>query len=135
MYRSILTTLAVTLLALVPPTLAQNAQRSERIELTTAAPVLVRSDRIEGFESVNYLVTLSAGQALKISLATNNISGSFRVYAAQRKQPLIDGDIVGNPHVFTTATAGEYIIQVYLLRLAARDYQSAEYTLELGLAQ
>ena len=51
-----------------------------------------------------------------------------------RLQIFVGGD-AGNTHSFRVPASGDYIIDVHLLRFAARDYQSAQYTLSVALAE
>lgn len=117
------------------PMLAQDAVRSERVifEEGHAARSLV--DSIAGFERVHYVVSARAGQLLTVSLASSNLSNTFDISAAAAPKPFFVGGDAGNTHSFRIQASGDYIIDVHLLRFAARDYQSAQYTLSVALAE
>lgn len=88
-------------------------------------------DSIIDFEVVAYVVPLRQGQSLRVMLATNNASNCFDIYAPGVAKPIYVGDDSGNNHQLVAQVSGDYVIKVYLLRLAARDGQTANYTLDL----
>lgn len=92
-------------------------------------------DEIVEYEAVFYTVSLRKGQTLHVVLATNNPSSCFDIYAPNVTKPVFVGADSGSTHDFVAQTAGEHVVKVFLLRLAARDGQSARYTLELKLGQ
>lgn len=110
---------------------AQNAQRDVPVVFAAAQTTLTFQDALGGFEFVDYRVPLRAGERLHVQLATSNLSNCFDIYAPGAEKPLFQGGNSGNEHLLAATVAGEYRIRVYLLRFAARDYQSAEYTLTL----
>jgi hypothetical protein len=115
------------------PARAQDAERRQQVELAAGAPTRTFSDAIGGFEAVSYAMHLRSGQTLDISLATNNLSNCFDVYTSGAEKPFFVGGDSGSSHRFRATASGEYIIKVYLLRLAARDNQSAHYSLGLKI--
>jgi hypothetical protein len=115
--------------AVVPATWAADPER--RIRVDDAARSLSFDDMISDFEVVTYVVTLRTRERLRVRLATNNASNCFDLYAPGSSKPAFVGGNSGNEHELTADTSGEYLIKVYLLRLAARDGQTANYSLEL----
>lgn len=110
---------------------AQDARRDVLVTLPAAPATQTFNDALGGFETVDYRVTLHVGERLHVHLATSNLSNCFDIYAPGAEKPLFQGGNSGAEHLLAATTAGEYRIRVYLLRFAARDYQSAEYTLTL----
>ena len=80
---------------------------------------------------MNYRVSLREGEWLTVDLDTSNLSNCFDVIAPGAAKPVFVGATSGNHHRFRAAVSGDYLIHVHLLRLAARDNQSAVYTLKL----
>jgi hypothetical protein len=120
---------------LAAPSLAQDAVRSERVTFEEGSMVRSLMDAIAGFERVRYLVSARAGQVLKVELATSNLSNTFDISAPSALKPFFVGGDSGNSHSFRVPATGDYTIDVHLLRFAARDYQSAQYTLSVTLAE
>jgi hypothetical protein len=116
-----------------PMIVGQNAGRTELISLSMAEPKHLIEQSIEGFEYIDYQFTLAKDQTLKLSLVTDNPSNTFDVYAPAAEKPLFQGEHSGNELVLKATESGVYTVRVYLLRLAARDYQFASYSLALNL--
>jgi hypothetical protein len=127
--------MAAVLLLVAGWSLAQNAVRSEQVTLDAREPKRTLTDAIAGFERVQYLVSVHAGQLLKVDLATSNLANTFDISAPAAAKPFYLGGDSGNSFLFRVPATGEYLIDVYLLRYAARDYQSAQYTLSVTLAE
>jgi hypothetical protein len=121
------------LAALAPLAVAQDAVRSEPVALTAGEPRVI-ADTLGGFETVLYKVALRSAESLGIALASSNLSNCFEVFAPGATKPFFLSELHGNRHEFRANTAGEYIVKVFLLRLAARDYQFAQYDLTLTLS-
>ncbi len=126
-----LCTLASTGLLVPNAVYAQNAFHRIHVGFKAEAPELVFSEYIGGFEYVEYVLPLKLGESIELSLSTDNLSNCFDIYAPGADKPFFAGGEGGNQHRFTAKVDGEFIVKVYLLRLAARDYQSASYTLTM----
>ncbi|HVH01822.1 MAG TPA: hypothetical protein VM891_02520 [Amaricoccus sp.] len=128
------------LVALVLATSAAAADqvRRERIELSGGAGTTEVEGRLKGFESVEYQVPASAGQQLTIALASENPATYYNLFAP--------GDVPGESTAVyvaardgleyhgTVAATGDYTVQVFLIRAAARRAEESAYTLSVGLA-
>jgi hypothetical protein len=125
----------VALLLMAAPLLAQNAVRSERVTFDDGSSARSLMDAIAGFERVHYLVSARAGQVLTVDLATSNLSNTFDISVPAAPKPFFVGGDSGNSHSFRVPATGDYTIDVHLLRFAARDYQSAQYTLSVTLTE
>lgn len=125
---------ALALAPMMPAALAQSGER--KVPVTLDGSTAQRfDDTINEFEIVSYMVSLRQGQSVQISLASSNASNCFDIHAPNASKPVYVGSESGNEHVFRAPAAGEYQIKVFLLRFAARDGQSAQYTLELKLTE
>lgn len=112
--------------------LAQQAER--HVEVKLAEGVTRRfDDAISDFEAVSYVVSLETGQSLQIALETNHAANCFDIHAPGLEKPIYVGADAGVSHRLVAPAAGDYAIRVFLLRFAARDGQSAQYSLELTL--
>ena len=127
--------IALAIAAAAPWATAQEFERRIAVTLDATNPARTWEDAISDFEAVAYVVPLRQGQKLHLLLASNNASNCFDVYAPGASKPVYVGGESGNAHAVQAQVAGDYVIRVYLLRLAARDGQSAQYALEMKLAQ
>lgn len=122
---------AIAAMLVASAAFSQNAER--RVPVTFANGKATRSfdDSISEFEVVTYAVTLHKGQSLRVMLASTNASNCFDIHAPGTLKPIYVGGDSGSTHQLQAQTSGEYLVKVFLLRLAARDGQTAQYTLEL----
>jgi hypothetical protein len=113
------------------PALPQDAE--VRVPVTFTAGAMQRSfeGAISDFEVMTYVVALRQGESLRIQLASNNASNCFDIHGPESAKPIYLGAESGSTHVHKVQKSGEYLVKVFLLRLAARDGQTAQYALEL----
>lgn len=133
MRRSFLMALICAVVA--PAAFPQEAGSPVRVTFHDDLTVRSFEDALDGFNEISYVVALREGQSLQVSLASNNISNCFDIYAPGATKPFYVGGDSGSTHRMLARTAGDYTVKVFLLRLAARDNQSAQYTLELKLTR
>jgi hypothetical protein len=125
--------LAIAATAAATMALPQDAER--RVPVTLAGSTASSFEgSISDFEVVTYVVPLRQGQTLRVQLATNNASNCFDIHAPGTVKPIYVGGDSGSTHELHVQKSGDYQIKVFLLRLAARDGQMAQYTLELQIA-
>lgn len=123
----------VLALLVAAPSAAQDAVRTERIQFGRGARVAKVTGVVQGYGSAQYLVGLQAGQTLKVALQTNNLSNYFNITAPGADTAMFVGSTSGASAALTAPKAGDYTIQVYLMRNAARRNESARYTLTVGV--
>lgn len=121
---------AALLAASAAPLMAQNAERRVRVR-TDPQHRHSFTDAITEYEAVLYAVQMREGQSLRVALASNNAANCFDIHAPGVAKPVYVGADSGNTHLYVARTGGEHVVRVYLLRFAARDGQSAQFTLEL----
>lgn len=130
MFRHIAIASAAIVTAVVP---ALAADRTERVQFATGTSSKTVRGTIRGYDSVNYLVRARAGQTLTISFQPNNASAYFNVWAPGADEALFVGSTSGNRYAGTLPSNGDYRVQVYLMRNAARRNESASYALTIGV--
>ena len=88
--------------------------------------------KIRGYDTAEYKVKLRQGQTIAVGLKTNSRSNYFNITAPGAQQALFTGSIDGPEYRGTVEHDGEYTVNVYLMRNAARRNESATYTLSVG---
>ncbi|MGD9544926.1 MAG: SH3 domain-containing protein [Methylocystis sp.] len=124
-----------TLAALTLPTLAaarENA-RVERVAFTDGRAML--KGRLKGYEYVDYVFPVGAGESMRLSLKTNRLSNYFNVIAPGADAAMFIGSTSGKDFSGTAPVAGDYTARVYLMRSAARRGTVANYRLAIDLGQ
>lgn len=122
---------AVVIAVVATPVLAQQ-ERTERVAFARGASSKSIVGTIRGDNSVSYIVSARAGQRLTVSLRTSNRSNYFNVWAPGADTALYN-ETTGAPFSGTLPADGDYRIQVYLMRNAARRNERANYTLNLSV--
>lgn len=128
-------------IAAVQPSLllAQDAPtRTVQVQFAAGTTGSSLSGRITGREYVTYTLGAEAGQRMTIALTSNNTATYFNLYEPGRGpggEALATGDLTPEINRFdgVLPTSGVYTISVYLFRNAARDGESADYTLDVSI--
>lgn len=128
--------LAVALLCgayLAPATLqAQAAAKPVAIQFAKGASSKVIKGSIRGDQGRLYTINIKAGQTLKVKMVTSNGSSYFNITAPGAQQALFIGSTEGNSYSGVVPSSGNYTIDVYLMRNAARRNETANYTLTVS---
>ncbi|MBJ3783732.1 SH3 domain-containing protein [Devosia sediminis] len=122
--------LALAALLAVLPAGAQD-NRTVDVRFPRGASGTTVSDSITGYQSINYRIGVSAGQRMSVQLDTSNASNYFNITAPGASEALFNGSVSGNSTTFTIPSSGTYVVQVYLMRNAARRNESASFDLTL----
>jgi hypothetical protein len=129
----------VVLAATTPGTGAADEIRKERVHFAAGRSGTTIRDRIEGRESVSYLVGAEAGQRMQIRLTSANDATCFNLYAPRSgpgDEALAMGEMT-TPEINTfdgiLPASGDYTISVFLYRNAARRGEASDFTLDLSI--
>ncbi len=125
------------LLAVVP-TFAHAATelepRVEQVPFDKGADSVKFNQSIKGPRTAQYRVSAKAGQILTVDLKPSNASAYFNITAKGADYALFNGSIMGNHFMGPLPVDGEYTVQVYLMRNAARRNEVAYYSLSTNLS-
>jgi hypothetical protein len=124
-------------LVFVTTVAAEDEVRTERVQFEKGKSEAVISGKIRGYESVEYLLTAGAGQTMEASLETKHGATYFNVWAPGtqpgRDSALFVGETGGNRFEGKLSIPGDYMIQVYMMRSAARRNETSQYTLKVKI--
>ena len=128
----------LTLAAVVAgPLAAADAVRQERVEFAPGASEATVQGGIAGYDSVEYQVAAAIGQMMTVSLEADNASAYFNIYRPGdlpgQSTALHVGARDGNDWKATLRKTGDYTVQVFLIRAAARRAETAAFTLTVGV--
>lgn len=121
---------AALAMILATPAIADTV-RSETVRFAAGTSGSTINSQVRGYGSVEYSVGVSAGQKMSVQLDSSNSSLYFNVTAPGASAALYNSSIEGNGTSITIPSSGNYVIQVYLMRNAARRGERADYTLTL----
>jgi hypothetical protein len=89
---------------------------------------------IKGYKTAEYKLNAKAGQILTVDFKPSNSSAYFNITAKGADYALFNGSIMGNHFIGSLPADGDYTVQVYLMRNAARRNEVANYEISLILA-
>ena len=92
--------------------------------------------KIQGYESYNYTLSAKSGQTMKVKLSTKHGATYFNIYSpgkAPGDEAMFIGASNGTSYKGTLPADGRYIIQVFMMRSAARRNEVANYDLSIRI--
>lgn len=138
MSRRRILTAAIALGLLAGSDAHAQAPRTERVQFAKGANSKSITGQIRGEATVEYVVGARAGQTLNVSLKSSNGANSFNVWTpgavVGSDAALASGQLSDNRVSARLPASGDYRIQVYLMRSAARRNETANYTLSVSVA-
>ncbi|MFW9082835.1 hypothetical protein ACOI9X_26730 [Pseudomonas sp. P2757] len=108
--------------------------RVEQITFKSGSDSVQRKQSIKGYQTAEYKFDAKAGQILTVDFKPSSTSAYFNIAAKGSDYALFNGSIMGNHFLGSLPADGEYTVQVYLMRNAARRDQVANYALSVSLA-
>jgi hypothetical protein len=124
---------AATLLVLLSgPAAAQKAERVQ-VELDPGTNRKTFEDRIEGYETFDYIVQGKAGQSLAVVFKSKMWGAYINIYPPGSDTAMHIGGNRGNRFEGILPETGDYRVHVFLMDNAAHLDQIAEFTIEFTL--
>ena len=130
---SIRASLLLAALVFATPAWSADPVHKENVELTAGKSAHNVKGKIKGYATAEYTLTGKAGQTFSVKLKTNQPSNYFNIRQQGQEEALFIGSTSGNSFQAKLPADGEYTVQVYLMRNAARRNAVAMYTLDIGL--
>lgn len=121
--------LGVALLTAVPA--VADDMRRETVRFAPGSSSSTIKASVKGYQTVQYALSVTAGQKMSVQLDSRNTSLYFNVTAPGADAAMYNSSIDGNGTSITIPSSGKYVIDVYLMRNAARRNESASYDLTL----
>lgn len=121
---------ALLLLCTGAPALADEV-RHETVRFAPGTSGSTLKGTVKGYDSVQYSLGVTAGQKMSVQLDSRNASLYFNITAPGASEAVYNGSINGNATTLTIPSSGKYVIDVYLMRNAARRDETANYTMTL----
>jgi hypothetical protein len=112
---------------------AEDKPRQENIHFQKGKSSLSLKGRIKGYEYVHYKINAHSGQKLAVHLKSSNLSNYFNILPPGEESALFIGSSSGNHFSRIVSKNGNYTVDVYLMRNAARRNEVANYSIEFKL--
>ena len=88
---------------------------------------------VKGDGGVQYRLKAKAGQTMSVSLRARNASANFNVLAPGSDTAMFIGQVSGNDFSGALPMDGTYVVDVYLVRAAARRNEGADFTINFRI--
>ncbi len=108
-----------------------DATRLEVVHFAAGSSSSTIKSSVKGYQTVQYSLSVTAGQKMSVQLDSKNSSLYFNVTAPGAEAAMYNSSIDGNGTTITIPSSGHYLIDVYLMRNAARRNEAASYDLTL----
>jgi hypothetical protein len=112
---------------------AADGIRKEPVRFEKGASQAAIKARIQGDETVDYVLRAGAGQTLAVALKKTNPQNYFNVLPPGTQEVAMFVGDSGADFKGMLPTDGDYTVRVYLMRPAARRNESSDYTLTVGV--
>lgn len=121
--------LVVAMLSAMPA--VADDMRQETVRFAPASSSSTIKASVKGYQTVQYALSVTAGQKMSVQLDSRNTSLYFNVTAPGADAAMYNSSIDGSGTSITIPSSGKYVIDVYLMRNAARRNETASYDLTL----
>jgi hypothetical protein len=122
---------AMVLLAPAVPRAQPAGPAAEPVALERGAATV--RGTIRGEESRRFVLDLTGGQTLRLTLESPNGAANVNVWAPGSDTAMVIGSITGPDFEGPVPTTGRYTVDLYLMRSAARRNEAAPFTLTIGV--
>jgi hypothetical protein len=128
-------TVSALLLLIGAASSAMAADRTETVRFARGASSVTLTGTIRGYDGVKYALGASAGQVMSVLFKPSNASCYFNVFAPGSATAVFNGSTTGlNEYTANLAASGNYTVQVYLMRSAARRNESCRYSITVEIS-
>lgn len=110
-----------------------DGKTTQRLSFDPGASSSRVSGSITGYETMNYLLNVRSGQSINVSMATANNATYFNIVPPGEDTASYNGSINGNMYEGVAKKSGDYRIEVYMMRSAARRDEKADFSLEVAV--
>ncbi|MFN4205422.1 MAG: SH3 domain-containing protein [Agrobacterium albertimagni] len=106
-------------------------ERSVRVEFSRGQSSTVIRGTVRGYDGASYRINVRGSQRLAVTMNSSNSSNYFNILGPSGGEALFNGSISGDFADIIVPTSGDYVVQVYLMRNAARRNEQARFTLRI----
>lgn len=113
--------------------LVQAADKTTEVKFAAGGDHASYSGQIRGDDTARYTIGARRGQTLKVRLRADNGQAYFNVRPAGSQTALFVGSTGGDRFEGQLPSNGTYVVEVYLMRAAARRNETASFSLDIGI--
>jgi hypothetical protein len=109
--------------------------KPERVQFAKGTSSKRIKGSIRGDQSRLFVVNVAAGQKMHVKLISSNASANFNVTSPGAEQAMFIGSSSGNEFNGMIPSSGDYQINLYLMRSAARRNKVANFSLTVSASR
>ena len=110
------------------------ADRTETVKFAAGASSATKRGSIKGYDGIAYKLGASAGQVMQVLFSPSNRSCYFNVIAPGSDEAVFNGSATGNEYSANLTRSGNYTVQVYMMRSAARRNETCKYSISFEIS-
>lgn len=126
--RKLIVSLLVGSSVLAVPVTATAESVTERVKFAAGTTSATLKGAVTGYDTHNYLLGASAGQAISVLFSPNNNACYFNLIEPGADSAFHRGEINGNEYAGNLKSSGDYRIEVYLMRSEARRGKTCKFS-------
>jgi hypothetical protein len=113
---------------------ASAADRVETVRFKRGATSTTLTGSVRGYDGIKYLLGASAGQAMSALFKSGNTACYMNITSPRSNAAMFIGSTSGNEYAGNLPASGNYAIQIYLMRSAARRNETCKYSLTVEVS-
>ncbi|MDO9414676.1 hypothetical protein [Pararhizobium sp.] len=127
-------TAAILATAILTPGLAIAGDVTTTVKFRAGASSATLKGTVKGYDTARYIIGAEAGQVMSVLFSPGNSSCYFNVLPPSGGDAVFNGSSSGNEYSANLQSSGNYTIQTYLMRNAARRNETCKFslTIEIG---
>ena len=125
--------LTALLLAVLPAAITPATADTTTVRFRAGDDSASYSGRIRGDQTARFVLDARGGQRMQVSLRADNPQAYFNVLPPGSREALFIGSVGGNRFSGKLPQTGRYVIEVYLMRAAARRNEASGFTLDIAI--
>ena len=120
-------------IAALPHIVAPAAADTTTVRFRAGGDNASYSGRIRGDETARFVLDARGGQRMQVSLNASNGQAYFNILPPGSREALFIGSTSGNRFSGKLPETGRYVIEVYLMRAAARRNETSDFSINIAI--
>lgn len=116
----------------MPSSVADQVRRIE-VRFSAGAQSASHHETVRGYDTVEFRLAAQAGQTMSVRLRSQNAGANFNVRAPGSDTAIFMGMTEGSEFSGTLPATGTYVVQVFLVRAAARRGEQARFSIDFRI--
>lgn len=111
----------------------QAASQTEEVKFAAGQSSATIRGSLKGYDTNRYLLAARAGQMMSIHMSPSNLACYFNLIAPNAESAVFMGETVGSDYSGKLRVSGQYHVEVYLMRSAARRNEICNYSIRFEI--